>query len=250
MRVFRPSEGRRGTLVRAHGGSWTGGSVAGWHDPCADLAGLSGWNVISVGYRVAPAHPHPAALRDVAAVVEWATTRIGGLVAVGGNSAGATIATSVALALRGRGHAPVAQLPAHPPLDPECRAASYGRGDFPTRTDLRNSWRAYLGRTPVLDPPATPWHTDDLTGLPFSVLLVGDADPVVDDVRDYAARLVEAGVPTRLHEFEHMGHGEFLRAGDSRLRAALGQALRDISARDTARGGTRHHGTAPTKEFP
>ncbi|MBY8853913.1 alpha/beta hydrolase, partial [Saccharothrix sp. MB29] len=95
---------------------------------------------------------HPAALSDVAAVVEWAADRIGGPVAVGGDSAGATIATSVALALRGRAHAPVAQLLAYPPLDPECLAPSYGRGDFPNRTDLRSSWRAYLGPGPLLAP--------------------------------------------------------------------------------------------------
>jgi acetyl esterase len=249
VRLFRPSEGGRGTLVWAHGGSWTGGSVAGWHEPCADLAELGDWNVVSVGYRTAPAHPHPAALSDVAAVVEWAAERIGGLVAVGGDSAGATIATSVALALRGRAHAPVAQLLAYPPLDPECGSPSYARDDFPNRTDLRSSWRAYLGPTPLLDPPATPWHTDDLTGLPFSVLLVGDGDPVIGDVRAYAARLAEASVPTRLHEFEQMGHGEFLRSGGSRLRTALGQALRDISAHDITSAGTRT-GATPTKELP
>ncbi|NUT95106.1 MAG: alpha/beta hydrolase [Saccharothrix sp.] len=232
VRLFRPAEGGRGTLVWAHGGSWTGGSVAGWHEPCADLAARGGWNVVSVDYRTAPVHPHPAALSDVAAVVEWAVERIGGPVAVGGDSAGATIATSVALALRGRPHAPVAQLLAYPPLDPECRSATYGRDEFPNRADLRSSWRAYLGPTPRLDPPATPWHTDDLTGLPFTVLVVGDSDPVVGDVRDYAARLAAADVPTRLHEFPRMAHGEFLRSGDSRLRAALGQALHDLSVKD------------------
>ncbi|MGM1059449.1 alpha/beta hydrolase [Saccharothrix sp. Mg75] len=249
VRVFRPSEGGRGTLVWAHGGSWTGGSVAGWHEPCADVAALGGWNVVSVGYRVAPAHPHPAPLSDVAAVVRWASERIGGPVAVGGDSAGGTIAASVALALRGLAHAPVAQLLAYPPLDPECGASSYRRDDFPNRTDLRSSWRAYLGPTPLLDPPATPWHSDDLTGLPFSVLLVGDGDPVADDVLEYAARLTEADVPTRLHEFTQMGHGEFLRSGDSRLRAALGQALRDIATHDIASSGART-GAAPTEELP
>ncbi|MEJ2852394.1 MULTISPECIES: alpha/beta hydrolase [unclassified Saccharothrix] len=233
VRLFRPAGGGRGTLVWAHGGSWTGGSVAGWHEPCADVAALGGWTVVSVGYRTAPVHPHPAALTDVAAVVEWATERGGGPVAVGGDSAGATIATSVALALRGRPHAPVAQLLAYPPLDPECLSPTYARDEFPNRADLRSSWRAYLGPTPLLDPPATPWHTDDLSGLPLTVLLVGDADPVVGDVRAYAARLTAAGVPTRLHEFTHMGHGEFLRSGGSRLRAALGRTLKDLPGQDT-----------------
>ncbi|WP_158852747.1 alpha/beta hydrolase [Saccharothrix deserti] len=227
VRLFRPATGTGGTLVWAHGGSWIGGSVAGWHEPCAELAGLSGWTVVSVEYRLAPAHPHPAALLDVAAVVGWASGR-GGPVAVGGDSAGGTIAASVAVALRGRPDAPAAELLAYPPLDPDCLATSYAGDDFPTRADLRSAWRMYLGRTPRLDLSATPWDVPDLTGLPPATLIVGERDPVVDDVRAYAARLIAAGVPTRLCEFPDMGHAEFLRPGPNRLRAALAHALREI----------------------
>ncbi|ONI92135.1 hypothetical protein ALI22I_05920 [Saccharothrix sp. ALI-22-I] len=93
VRLFRPATAAGGTLVWAHGGSWIGGSaarrlgggVAGWHQPCAELAGLSGWTVVSVECRLAPVHPHPAALLDVAAVVGWASGR-GGPVAGGGDS--------------------------------------------------------------------------------------------------------------------------------------------------------------------
>lgn len=231
VRLFRPGTGAGGTLVWAHGGSWIGGSVAGWHEPCAELAGLSGWTVVSVGYRLAPVDPHPAALLDVAAVVGWASGRHGP-VAVGGDSAGGTIAASVAVALRGRPDAPVAQLLAYPPLDPECRAASYAGDDFPTRADLTSAWRMYLGRPHRLDLPATPWDVPDLTGLPAATLIVGERDPVVGDVRAYAARLVAAGVPTRLCEFPGMGHAEFLRPGPNRLRVALSDALRRIPIKE------------------
>jgi acetyl esterase len=188
VRVYQPAGAARGWLVWAHGGSWTRGSVAAWHEPCADLADRSGWAVVSTGYRLAPAHPHPAALLDVLAVTRWAGG-LGGPVAVGGDSAGATIATCAALMLRGHARMPMLQVLAYPPLDPACHADSYGLDTFPTREDLRAAWAAYLGPEPRGSEPATPCEVEDLSGAAPAVLVVGDRDPVADDVRGYASRL-------------------------------------------------------------
>ncbi|GAA2673832.1 MULTISPECIES: alpha/beta hydrolase fold domain-containing protein [Actinosynnema] len=232
VRLFRSSGWTGGTLVWAHGGSWTGGSVADWHESCADLAVASGWLVASVGYRLAPAHHHPAALHDVAGVVAWAGEATGRPVAVGGDSAGGTIAAGAALALRGTRAAPVAQVLAYPPLDPDCASPGYATGAFPSAAALRPAWRAYLGPAPVAEPAATPWHAGDLAGSPPSLLVVGEADPVAGDVRAYADRLGAAGVAVRLEVLRGLGHGEFLRPGRSPLRAALAGALREFP-RDT-----------------
>ena len=62
VRVLEPSGPRSGLLVWAHGGSWRSGSAQAWHHACADLAKTAGVTVVSVDYRLAPGHRHPAAL--------------------------------------------------------------------------------------------------------------------------------------------------------------------------------------------
>ncbi len=246
-RVYRPAAPTAGHLVWAHGGSWIRGSVEGWHEPCADLARLSGCTLISVEYRLAPRHPHPAALNDVLAVLDWAAEQ-GGAVVVGGDSAGATIAASAALTLRDRGVALAAQLLAYPPLDPLCRAASYDRGSFPTRSDLRFAWEAYRGpaQGERIAAYATPWEVADLAGAAPAVLAVGELDPVLDDVRTYAGRLAAAGVGTELRVFTDTAHGAFLGPGPNTLRCWLARTLRKLIAPAAQGAEGRNHDPRPT----
>src|SRR5215510_3637939 len=94
-RVYRPAGHESAALVWLHGGGWTQGSVAA-HDPLARrLANRSRGAVVSVGYRLAPEHPYPAAVDDAWHAIEWATRRWD-LVAVGGDSAGGNLAAAVA----------------------------------------------------------------------------------------------------------------------------------------------------------
>ncbi|MEV5747586.1 alpha/beta hydrolase fold domain-containing protein [Actinoallomurus sp. NPDC052308] len=57
-RLYRPATSDR-WLVWAHGGSWHAGSVADWHGAVSDLARAANATVVSVDYRLAPAHRHP-----------------------------------------------------------------------------------------------------------------------------------------------------------------------------------------------
>jgi acetyl esterase len=239
-RVYRPDGASGDWLVWAHGGSWSAGSVADWHLACADLARLAGCTVVSVEYRLAPAHPHPAALRDVLAVLDWVSARAGApsaRLAVGGDSAGGTIAACAALVRRDQGRPLDAQVLAYPPLDPACAAASYrARPDlFPHRGHLLAAWRQYLA-DPV-DPIeySTPFHATDLTGLGPTVLGVGDLDPVLDDVREYRRRLCAADNSVVYHEFPGMPHASFLLNGQNPLREWLASAFRSTLAAPVAR---------------
>lgn len=266
-RVYRPVPGPASAeehrvpapsvIVWAHGGSWRTGSVAEWHPALAHLASLTGATVVGVDYRLAPEHPHPAPLADVLAALDWADELVGGApVAVGGDSAGATLAASAALVRRDAGRPLAAQLLAYPPIDPACRAASYGRdpGAFPRRADLAAAWRAYRGsgansgtahrstahqitahrsaanqNTPYARTPyySTPADAADVTGVARAALVVGTLDPVADDVRAYAARLAAADVSVVLHELPGVGHGAFLGSPEFRRRlAAAYQATR------------------------
>jgi acetyl esterase len=236
VRIYRPARSGRDWLVWAHGGSWRAGSVEGWHDACADLADQSSHTVVSVGYRLAPRHPHPAALTDVLRAMDWAQSQAeresqGGAVMVGGDSAGGTIAACAALVWRDHDRPLAAQVLAYPPLDPQCAAPSYRRfpDAFPDRVTLIKAWRDYrsVDQTRTTRTrgtlPSTPFEAEDLTGLAPAIIGVGALDPVADDARTYAALLRAAGNKAELHEFPGLGHGAFLT--DRALRRWLGTTL-------------------------
>jgi acetyl esterase len=112
-RVYRPA-GASGILpvvVFFHGGGFVVCTLE-THDPyCRALATEAGVMVVSVDYRLAPEHKFPAGVEDCLAATEWVLEHVGelggdaGRVFVGGDSAGATLATVVALLLRDRGEA-------------------------------------------------------------------------------------------------------------------------------------------------
>ncbi|MCM9078141.1 MULTISPECIES: alpha/beta hydrolase [Streptomyces] len=255
VRVFRPGTATpRGWLVWAHGGSWRAGSAQNWHGATAELARDSGFGVMSVDYRLAPDVRHPAMVEDVLSALTWAGEQrdgpVGGppVLAVGGDSAGGTLAASAALVCRDRGMPLAAQVLAYPPLDPGCAAASYHRFPdmFPTASYLRAAWQDYRqpGRPVAADGTrlhSTPFEAADLRGLAPAVMATGDLDPVSDDVHRYGRLLRAAGVRVALREFRQTGHGAFLQPGRgpgghpaASLRGWLAQALHRFTSPDDA----------------
>ncbi|MDX3434162.1 alpha/beta hydrolase [Streptomyces sp. ME01-18a] len=244
VRVYRPHKGY-GWLVWAHGGSWRSGSSLAWQDACADLARIARCTVVNVDYRLIP-HRHPAALRDVVTALEWAheqAAREGDVrrVAVGGDSAGGTLAACAALLWRDRRLSLTAQVLAYPPLDPSCEAASYRpEGRFPNRRSMIAAWRDYRGEgKPVRQGQtrlhSTPFEEEDLTGVPPAILAVGDLDPVSDEVRRYAGLLRAAKTQVDLRILPRTPHGVFCAGTEGRadygpqgreLRHYLGDTLR------------------------
>ncbi|MFC4116608.1 alpha/beta hydrolase fold domain-containing protein [Nonomuraea zeae] len=252
VRVHEPAAGGErpaGRLVWAHGGSWQRGSAAEWHHATAALAARSGWQVISVDYRLAPRHRHPAAVRDVLTALTWAAEQaVGAPLAVGGDSAGGTLAACAALAARDRGLPLAAQVLAYPPLDPSCASPSYHRRPhaFPQAALLRDAWRLWRGDgEPARDRDgtrlySTPWEAPSLAGVAPAVLAVGGHDPVRDDVDAYAARLRGDGVPVRLLHLAGAGHGDLLRPDSS----VLGHLARAVTRLTTP------HQLQPAKDLP
>lgn len=248
-RVHLPLRAPVGWLVWAHGGSWRSGSAQEWRHATTDLARVSGCLVVSVDYRLAPRHAHPAPVEDVLTALAWVRSMAGhnGMplpVAVGGDSAGGTIAATAAIAAAAAGERLDAQVLAYPPMDPECRADSYRTATaFPGAEWLRESWRAHRreGPTAVRDGRtlySSPLEADRLAGVAPAVLAVGDADPVREDVADYAHRLCEAGGSVQLHVLPRTRHGAFLASVSEAtgIRHLLGTALyqRFTSADTTA----------------
>lgn len=226
VRIYRPAGDRLlPTLVYMHGGGFVSGSIATHDSIVAQLAALAGIQVVSVHYRRAPENPFPAALEDTYEVLRWLGEDFHGLpvdtnrLLVGGDSAGANLATAAAMlsAIRG-GPRPTLQLLLYPgPLDTDIDTPSYlaNRHDpFLSRADLEFYIRCYLGNTSgTPDHLAMPMKAarEQLAGLPPALLLVAGLDPLRDDGRRYAAKLEQAGVEVEFREVEGAIHG-FLRA--------------------------------------
>ncbi|MBE6482080.1 MAG: alpha/beta hydrolase [Actinomyces ruminicola] len=218
-----------GALVWLHGGGYVGGSPAQDHLLCSRIARELGILVVSVDYRLAPAHPYPAAMDDADAALRWLVQQAGDLgvdparIAVGGASAGGGLAAALAGRALDEGLRPAFQLLVYPMLDDRTGAGGVeipGRGEF-VWTARRNaeSWGAYLGRpareqpdsapaeaAPAAAPWAVPARRADLRGLPDAWIGVGDLDLFLDEDRAYAERLRAAGVRVQLRVEPGMYH--------------------------------------------
>ncbi|MEU8616623.1 alpha/beta hydrolase [Streptomyces sp. NPDC048623] len=154
VRIYRPV-GARGAVVWLHGGGFVAGGLDTEHPWATRIAAGSGQVVVSVGYRLAPEHPYPAALDDAWAVLNWTVRhadRLGidpGRIAVGGHSAGGGLAAALALRARDEGGPSIRfQLLNQPQLDD--RQETWSQRTFTDtpwidRDKAGASWRHYLG---------------------------------------------------------------------------------------------------------
>ncbi|MFB7949737.1 alpha/beta hydrolase [Kitasatospora phosalacinea] len=215
VRVYTPSAaGRYGALVYLHGGAFFLGSVN-THDHVArSLAAATGLRVVSVGYRLAPEHPHPAGLDDCTAVVRWAAAQPdwdGRTLAVAGDSSGGTYAAAVAARA---GDAVTHQVLYYPSLDldfdtdrwPSRRENAVGYGLETAGLKPFNAFFLDGGADPA-DPEVSPLRRADLTGLPPALVVTAAHDPLRDEGEAYGERLRAAGVPTVVSRYEGAGHG-------------------------------------------
>jgi acetyl esterase len=215
VRIYHP-HGARGAIVWLHGGGFVMGGLDVEHPWVARIAVASKAVVVSVGYRLAPEHPFPAALDDAYAALMWTAQHAVELgadpqhIAVGGHAAGAGLAAAVALRARDQRRSPISfQLLNQPELDDRQEtwsANTFTDTPFMTRDKVAASWRHYLGSAPA-SPYAAPARASDLSGLPPAYITTAELDPNRDEAIIYAQRLMEAGVPVELHQWRGTFHG-------------------------------------------
>ncbi|CAB4859753.1 unannotated protein [freshwater metagenome] len=213
------------TLVWLHGGGWVFGDID-TADPVARTAcDRTGWEVISVDYRLAPQHPFPAGVDDALAVTS-ALLDSGIRVVVGGDSAGGNLAAVAAREFAGHGGL-VGQVLVYPCIDPSLSTASareFVDGPFITRAGLEWCYFYYLNAASAQDPRV------DLTGpvpagLPPAVVLTVGHDPLRDEGIDYARALHAAGATTVHHHAPDSFHGSFGRSGSLPSAALVADAV-------------------------
>jgi acetyl esterase len=200
-RPLGPGEDRTG-LVFFHGGGFYLGDVECYDAVCRVIANATGAAVLSVGYRLAPENPFPAAVEDAHAATLWAARNADALgfdrIGVAGDSAGANLATVVAQRARDEGGPALAvQLLVYGPYDLTREPATVDDPDGLVMADgdLTDVARRYLGEADGHHPWASPLLHPDLSGLPPTVLAHAEYDRLRPQGEEYAARLRAAGVP-------------------------------------------------------
>lgn len=221
VRVYTPEgSGPFPALVYFHGGGWVVGDLDSHDHVCRALANAAGCVLVSVDYRLAPEHRFPAAADDAYAATAWVAANPheigvdGSRLAVAGDSAGGNLAAVVALMARDRGGPSIAfQLLVYPVIDYACDTPSYEENAVGYRlekADMQYFWEHYVGSPQAGSSPyASPLRASDLSGLPPALVLTAEFDPLRDEGEAYAARLVEAGVPTTLIRYDGVIHGFF-----------------------------------------
>lgn len=221
LRVYRPNaEPQLPALLYYFGGGWTLGSIDTADAVCRDLAEEAGCLVVSVGYRLAPENPFPAAVHDCHAALRWVGAHAGEIgadparLAVGGDSAGGNLAAAVTLLAREAGGPPPAgQLLVYPSTDQSADDASMRDNADPWLFNHHSvAWyaRHYLADpADAANPLASPLRAADLSGLPPALVITAEHDPLRDQGEAYAHRLADAGVPVELTRYPGMAHGFF-----------------------------------------
>ncbi|MFG1608795.1 alpha/beta hydrolase [Actinoplanes sp. NPDC049265] len=229
-------------VVYVHGGGWAYGSIETFDRFCRRIAHRSGCAVVSVGYRLTPEHPFPAAHSDVEAVLAYLRKEGADLgldpsrIAIAGDSAGGQIATVVARRQRDAATPLDHQVLIYPALDPLCASESYAElGEYGLdKASMQLAWSAYVP-DPALrfTPDVAPLATPDLSGMPPTLIITAEYDVLRDEGADYADALVTAGVPVVHTCYAQMNHGfarklaviDAARAAADQIAAVLRSAL-------------------------
>jgi acetyl esterase/lipase len=228
VRIYRPVEstGQLPGIYFIHGGGMILGDIEGEDAAATRLCDEVGAVVVSVEYRLAPEHPHPAPVEDCYAGLVWTAKNASELgidadrLAIFGASAGGGLALATALVARDRGGPQVRFLmPVYPMIDDRNQTPSsheitdIGIWD---RAGNIEAWAWYLGGKEA-DEYAAPSRAEDVSGLPPTFIDVGTVDLFRDEDIAFAQRLMQAGVPTELHVYPGSYHASETFAPDAAL---------------------------------
>ncbi|PYH88609.1 alpha/beta-hydrolase [Aspergillus ellipticus CBS 707.79] len=220
--IFRPKHATRSVeatpgVLHIHGGGLTSGNrflgltMIDWVESLGAV-------LVTAEYRLAPEHPHPAPLEDSYAALQWMGAHAADLgfnpqrFIITGGSAGGNLAAGVALLARDRnGPALCAQLLTYPWVDDRIDSPSIHQyGDIaPVTKDslIETSAMAFGEQHQHADMYTAPGRATDLSGLPPTLIDVGEADIFRDQDVAYASGLWRGGVSTELHVWPGAWHG-------------------------------------------
>jgi len=196
-------------LLYLHGGAWVFCDLDTHDGLCRALCQNGNLQVFAAGYRQAPEHKFPAPMEDATASLAWLVAHAGEFgvdarrIAIGGDSAGATLAIGACLAaLAAAQPVPALQLLLCPKTDVAGRAPS--RAAFATGYFLEDATIAWAVAqlcpegTDLSDWRLSPLRAPSLQGMPPTMIHTAEFDPLRDEGHAFADRLRDAGVPVEV----------------------------------------------------
>jgi acetyl esterase len=234
-RLYAPSRERHPALVFFHGGGFTIGNIATHDTLCRELSRLAPCAVISVDYRLAPEHKFPTAFDDAWDALRWIASNASGLgldtrrLAVGGDSAGGTLAAASAIMARDERIPLALQVLFYPGAAEGDDAPSHGRfahGLVLDKPLIDWFFDQFIPKAQRGDWRFAPLNAPDVEGVAPAWFGLAELDPLVDDCLAYADKLRQAGVPVDLEIYRGVTH-EFIKMGRALPEAR--QAHRDAA---------------------
>jgi acetyl esterase len=228
-RLYAPSGDQLPVLLYFHGGGFTVGSIATHDALCRHLSHLAHCAVVSLDYRLAPEHKFPTAAHDAWDAVQWLAQQGAGLgldtqrLAVGGDSAGGTLAVVCAIQARDAGLPLALQLLFYPGCTAHQDTPShqtFAKGFVLEEPHITYFFSHYVNSRQERDDwRFAPLNAPDVDGVAPAWIGLAECDPLVDEGVQYADKLRLAGVPVDLEIYRGVVH-EFIKMG-----RAIPQAL-------------------------
>lgn len=208
-------------LLYLHGGGFVIGSLETHDSICRQLALRSGAAVVALEYRLAPEHRFPVAVNDAWCGLTWLEQQGDAIgvdsrrLAVGGDSAGGTLAAVCAILGRDHGLPLALQLLITPGTTAHADTAShrlFANGFLLDAAAIAWFFEHYIPHAHRRDWRFAPLCHDDLHGVAPACVILAECDPLVDEGLAYADRLRIAGVPVALELYRGLTH-DFIKMG-------------------------------------
>ena len=220
-------------LLYLHGGGFTIGNLESHDSLCRQLALRGGAAVVALDYRLAPERRFPVAVDDAWAAMRWLAAHgdvlglDGARLAVGGDSAGGTLAAACALHARDIGLALRLQVLITPGTTAHADTPSHARfahGYLLEAEAIAWFFDQYISPAQRRDWRFAPLEADALDAVAPACVVLAECDPLVDEGLAYADRLRAAGVPVELEFARGVTH-DFIKLGRVLPEAGAAQAL-------------------------
>ena len=232
-RLYAPSNEVLPVLLYLHGGGFTIGNLETHDSLCRQLALRSGAAVVALNYRLAPEHRFPVAVDDAWAAMKWLATGAdslgldGSRLAVGGDSAGGTLAAVCALHARSVGLTLSGQLLITPGTAAHADAPShstFAKGYLLEKQGIAWFFDHYIDTSLRTDWRFAPLQADNFDGLAPACVILAECDPLVDEGVAYADQLRAAGNRVALELYRGVTH-DFIKLGRVIPEALQAQAV-------------------------
>ncbi|MCQ0971415.1 alpha/beta hydrolase [Paracoccus sp. TK19116] len=177
-------------VLYLHGGGLVVGGLDSHDDVCAEICARTGFRVTAADYRLLPEHSYADACDDALAALRWLLDESGVPVVVVGDSAGGLLAAMAVQAMRGEARQAAGQVLIYPGLggaDDLSSRIEHAEAPMLTRAEVK----AYDALRGVTAP--TPLGQPDFSGLPPTVVIPAECDPLCDDAVVYDDAIRQAG---------------------------------------------------------